>query len=251
MKRIRKFMTAASVLTAMMAIALLVADVYHPGVATCVLEDGTKGANSTPQAVSKSKAGKAGASSSGKTTRTQKAAAKAKTDTKPDADKKQTAVTPEVEAVEVKGERKQSAAAGGGELAALNSRLLQDINELRASVGLSALTMDGDLLAIAAVRSGEASALWSHTRPDGTQGCDMISSNKWRGENLSYVKYAAFNGTDTEQVTAADYMFANLKASPTHYDNMVFGSFTRIGIHTTKTTDGSGVKLTTAYMFSN
>lgn len=250
MKRIRKFMTAASVLTAMMAIALLVADVYHPGAAAYVLEEGTKGANSTPQTASKSKARKVSASSSGKTTKAQKAATKAKADTKPDMDTKQTAVTPDVEAVEVKGERKQSASAGG-ELAALNSRLLQDINELRASVGLSALTMDGDLLAIAAVRSGEASALWSHTRPDGTQGCDMISANKWRGENLSYVKYAAFNGTDGEQVTAADYMFANLKASPTHYDNMVFGSFTKIGIHTTKTTDGSGVKLTTAYMFSN
>lgn len=251
MKRIRKFMTAASVLTAMMAIALLVTDVYHPGAATYVLEEGTKGANSTPQTAPKSKAGKVSASSSGKTAKAQKAATKAKTGTKPDVDTKQTAVTtPEVEAVEVKGERKQSAASGG-ELAALNSRLLQDINELRASVGLSALTMDGDLLAIAAVRSGEASALWSHTRPDGTQGCDMISANKWRGENLSYVKYAAFNGTDAEQVTAADYMFANLKASPTHYDNMVFGSFTKIGIHTSKTTDGSGVKLTTAYMFSN
>lgn len=250
MERIRKFMTVASVLTAMMAIALLVADVYHLGAATYVLEEGTKGANSTPQAASKSK-GKVSASSSGKTTRAQKAATKAKTDTKSDEDTKQAAAPPEVEAVDVKGERKQSAAVGGGELAALNSRLLQDINELRASVGLPALIMDGDLLAIAAVRSGEASALWSHTRPNGAQGCDMISSNKWRGENLSYVKYAAFNGTDGEQVTAADYMFANLKASPTHYDNMVFGSFTKIGIHTTKTTDGSGVKLTTAYMFSN
>ena len=47
-------------------------------------------------------------------------------------------------------------------------------------------------------------------------------------------------------------MFDNLKASPMHYDNMVFKNFTKIGIGTyvTKTSDGK-ISLTTAYLFSN
>lgn len=66
----------------------------------------------------------------------------------------------------------------------MNARLLADINNLRAEQGLPALTLDNELNSFAAVRSEEITSLWSHTRPDGTSGCDMISSNKWRGENL-------------------------------------------------------------------
>lgn len=133
----------------------------------------------------------------------------------------------------------------------VNSSLVNQINSLRQAQGLNALSVDGGLSSIAATRAQEASSTWSHTRPNGTQGVDMIASNKWRGENLSYVQYSSFGFSSEEQSQAANIMFGNLKASPTHYDNMVFGDFTKIGVYTYVSNDGSGVKLTTAYMFSN
>ena len=124
---------------------------------------------------------------------------------------------------------------------ALNASMLTSINQLRASLGEGALVVDSSLVSIANVRSQEASVKWSHTRPNGTQGADMISANKWRGENLSYI-------TGTEDVSEASrIMFDNLVASPTHYDNMVFGQFTRIGI-SSYVENG---KITVAYMFSS
>ena len=69
----------------------------------------------------------------------------------------------------------------------------------------------------------------------------MIPPDKWRGENLSYV-------TGTEDVAeASKIMFDNLVASPTHYDNMVFNQFTKIGI-SSYVENG---KITVAYMFSS
>ena len=124
---------------------------------------------------------------------------------------------------------------------AVNNKMLSSINELRASTGNKALALDSGLNSIADVRSQEASTKWSHTRPNGQQGVDMIPSDRWRGENLSYV-----TGTE-DAAEAAQIMFKNLVASPTHYDNMVFGQFTKIGI-STYVENG---KITVAYMFSS
>ncbi|MCR4590713.1 MAG: CAP domain-containing protein [Lachnospiraceae bacterium] len=124
---------------------------------------------------------------------------------------------------------------------AVNNAMLQNINELRASQGLKALAIDSSLISIANIRSKEASSKWSHTRPNGEQGVKMIPGNKWKGENLSYVR-------ETEDVEeASKIMFDNLVASPAHYDNMVFGEYTRIGISSYV---GNG-KITVAYMFSS
>lgn len=123
----------------------------------------------------------------------------------------------------------------------LNNRMLSYINELRVSTGVDVLTLDLDLTAIADIRSKEASTDWSHTRPNGQQGVELISSDKWRGENLSRIK-----GTEDPK-KAADVMFDDLVASPTHYDNMVFGDFTKIGISSYVEDD----RITVAYMFSN
>lgn len=143
------------------------------------------------------------------------------------------------------------AEAAADQTTTMNARLLADINNLRAEQGLPALALDSELNSYAAVRSEEITTLWSHTRPDGTSGSDMISSNKWRGENLSYITYGSFGFSEEEQNTAADSVFASLKASPSHYSNMVSGNYTKIGIYTYITNTGSGVKLSTAYMFSN
>ena len=60
-----------------------------------------------------------------------------------------------------------------------------------------------------------------------------------------------FAYTQEEQEKAADIMFDNLVASPTHYDNMTFRSFTKVGIRTNVANTGDGTRLTTAYLFSN
>ena len=133
----------------------------------------------------------------------------------------------------------------------VNDKLLSEINSLRASKGLGELKMDSTLVSIAGTRSEEASEKWSHERPNGEQGIDMIDSTRWRGENLSYVVYPGYDGSEKEQDKVVEKMFDSLVASPTHYDNMVFGNFTKIGIATDITETSEGTKLTTAYMFSN
>ena len=133
----------------------------------------------------------------------------------------------------------------------LNNLMLQKMNELRASVGVGSLSIDPTLNSYAATRAVEATTKWSHTRPNGAQGCDMIPPNKWRGENLSYVTMPDFGYSQEEQEKAAQIMFDNLVASPTHYDNMTFGSFTKVGIRTNVADTGNGTRLTTAYLFSN
>ncbi len=139
-----------------------------------------------------------------------------------------------------------------GNVNILNNTMLSKINGLRESQGVGDLSIDSTLNTYAATRAAEASTTWSHTRPNGSQGVDMIPSNKWRGENLSYyVVHDDFGYTSGEQEEAADVMFDNLVASPTHYDNMVFESFTKIGIRTNVMTTSDGIRLTTAYMFSN
>lgn len=135
--------------------------------------------------------------------------------------------------------------------AVLNTQILSNMNALRAQVGAAPLTIDASLTEIAKVRAQEASTTWSHTRPNGTQGISMLPSNKWRGENLAYVQYGSFGFSEGEQSAAAGLMFANLKASPTHYKNMVFGNFKKVGIYTYVMQVGSGYKLTTAFMFTN
>lgn len=133
----------------------------------------------------------------------------------------------------------------------LDNMMLEKMNDLRASVGVGPLSIDTTLNSYAATRAVEATSKWSHTRPNGAQGCDMIPPSKWRGENLSYVICPGFDFSEAEQAEAAQIMFDNLVASPTHYDNMTYGNFTKVGIRTNVAETGDGTKLTTAYLFSN
>ncbi|MCR5773891.1 MAG: CAP domain-containing protein [Lachnospiraceae bacterium] len=163
---------------------------------------------------------------------------------------------PAAGAVARAGQAKSTEAIGESRLntsnvSVLNNLMLSKINDLRSSVGVGSLSTDTTLNSYAGTRSVEATTKWSHTRPNGAQGCDMIPANKWRGENLSYVIFPDFNYSEEEQEEAANVMFDNLVASPTHYDNMVFGSFTKVGIRTNVANTADGVRLTTAYLFSN
>lgn len=133
----------------------------------------------------------------------------------------------------------------------MDSELLHDINQLRAEKGLPALILDNSLNNIAEIRSNEIIDNWSHTRPDGTSGCDMISADNYRGENLSYISYDDFDFSASDQTDAADDVFSSLKASQAHYDNMVNSNYTKIGIRTSVSQTSDGIKLSTAYMFSN
>ena len=154
------------------------------------------------------------------------------------------------------GQAKSTAAIGESQLnssnvSVLNNLMLSKMNDLRSSVGVGSLSIDATLNSYAATISVEATTKWSHTRPNGSQGCDMIPANKWRGENLSYVTFPELDYSEAELEEAADVMFDNLVASPTHYDNMVFGSFTKVGIRTNVANTADGTRLTTAYLFSN
>ncbi len=125
-------------------------------------------------------------------------------------------------------------------VSAINTALVQEINELRESKGLSALSETSELDKIAQVRAGEAAKYFSHSRPDGSDGVDMVKAT-WRGENLSFV-----DGAMTEE-EAVEIMFSDLVASPSHLDNMVFDGFKKIGV-ASKEVNG---KITVAYMFSS
>lgn len=134
----------------------------------------------------------------------------------------------------------------------INTHLLEMINELRAENKVGALKSDDFLVECADTRAVEATSFWSHTRPDGTDGLTLIPSNKWAGENLSFVIYDTFDYTEEECIKVAEKAFTELCNSPTHLDNMLFSKFKTIGISTyvSATKDGR-IKLCSAYMFSN
>ena len=134
----------------------------------------------------------------------------------------------------------------------LSNRILANINNLRASVGAGALGSNGSLVKIASVRSNEASYCWSHTRPNGSRGIEMIDSSKWRGENLAKVSISSgFTGSDDQIIALADRIFNNWAASSGHYANLVSANFTCIGLYTYANVSGSSWSFTTASMFSN
>lgn len=57
------------------------------------------------------------------------------------------------------------------------------INEVREDNGLSTLTWDNEIKEASSIRASEASVVWSHTRPDGTDWWTV--NEKIYGENLA------------------------------------------------------------------
>lgn len=130
----------------------------------------------------------------------------------------------------------------------ISSLLLSHINNLRSSLGLNTLAVESFLVNIGQIRANEASYCWSHTRPDGSFSLDLIPLDRYAGENLAYkIVY-----DDISANLIADQMYTALYNSPSHYDNMVYADFNKIGIYTYKsTTDDGGIKYTSAMMFSS
>lgn len=93
------------------------------------------------------------------------------------------------------------------------------VNELRASVGVQALTMDETLMEYAMFRAAELAICYSHTRPDGSafnSGCSKAS-----GENIAMGAYT---------MSTAQEAYTGWYNSQGHYENMVREEFSSIGI---------------------
>lgn len=124
----------------------------------------------------------------------------------------------------------------------VNAKMLAKINDLRASRNLPSLSVDNELVSYAQTRADEITTKFSHTRPDGTEGLDIIPLTRdYAGENLSW--HTADCGTDI----AVDETFTALVNSPSHLDNMITPEYTKIGIASVEVNG----KIYTAYMFSN
>ncbi len=94
--------------------------------------------------------------------------------------------------------------------------VLRQLNELRASLGLSPLKMNPQMLEDAMQRSAELTVKFSHTRPDGSS-CFTINS-EIMGENIA-MGYS----------TPTDVMQGWIN-SPGHYANMVTSYYDSVGI---------------------
>lgn len=98
------------------------------------------------------------------------------------------------------------------------AKVLDDVNEERIEEGLSELTFNEVLNEVAAIRAEECSEVFSHNRPNGQLGIEMLPQDKWRGENLA------------KNFDYADDVVEAWMESPTHKDNILFEEFNECGI---------------------
>ncbi len=102
--------------------------------------------------------------------------------------------------------------------------MLEQVNQIRANAGLSALEWSDGLAAAAQVRAQECEQVFSHVRPNGTDWW-TVNSPLMYGENL------AANYSDSSSVCAA------WMASPTHSAN-ILGGFRTMGAAVHRTSGG-------------
>ena len=95
--------------------------------------------------------------------------------------------------------------------------VLQQLNQLRSSLGVPELTMDKDLLDAAMQRAAEISVYYNHTRPNG-ESCFTVYRSGSMGENI------AAGYTDPSDVMTG---WTN---SSGHYANMINSSYRSVGI---------------------
>ncbi len=107
-----------------------------------------------------------------------------------------------------------------GDTTSLRSEALRAynlVNEQREAAGLSSLTWDSNLETTSSVRAKECASSFSHTRPNGSAWY-TVNSAIMGGENLAY----GFN--DASSALSA---WMN---SPTHRENVLYPTFTKIAI---------------------
>jgi uncharacterized protein YkwD len=101
-------------------------------------------------------------------------------------------------------------------------RVLEQLNSVRASVGLPALGLEAGLIDAARAQVGRIASSGSLFHQDLHP---LLGAWSTAGENVGY-------GPDVEVVHGA------LVASPGHYANMVNGSFSHVGVAVTTSPDG-------------
>lgn len=106
---------------------------------------------------------------------------------------------------------------GNADSAAAARSAFDMVNTRRQEAGLSSLTWNSGLEQAAAVRAIEASQLFSHTRPDGSDWW-TVNSDLMYGENLA-------KGYSTADSAVQAWM-----DSPTHKANILDGEFKSIAI---------------------
>ena len=116
------------------------------------------------------------------------------------------------------------------------------INELRSSLGKTQLVADDTLMELACYRAYECATenFISHSYPDGVDCLDVSAPlyglTCYVGENLCSFYYTCDNAPDPsvcEYIRTQD-PFTSLKASPSHYENMIYGKWKKVGVGVAK-----------------
>jgi uncharacterized protein YkwD len=104
----------------------------------------------------------------------------------------------------------------------LAAELLKQINQKRTANGLSMLSYSADLQASADIRAKESVQNFSHLRPDG-RSCETAVTVDYAvtGENLIQV---------TNEFATADIMVDTWMNSPSHRNNILLASFTKMAV---------------------
>ncbi|MCR4739658.1 MAG: CAP domain-containing protein [Lachnospiraceae bacterium] len=116
-----------------------------------------------------------------------------------------------------------------GDTASLRSEALKAynlVNEQREAAGLGTLVWDSNLESTSDVRARECSQSFSHTRPNGSAWY-TVNSNIMAGENLAFGYYTA------------DEVLDGWMNSPTHRENILYPTFTKISISVYVDDDGT------------
>ena len=107
----------------------------------------------------------------------------------------------------------------GTQVYAYAYEVAEQVNRLRAGLGLRQLVIDPVLMETAMLRAAECAVYYSHTRPNGTN-CFTAFPSRY---GISAENIAAGYTTPTDVMT--DWI-----NSPTHYDNMTYTGATAIGV---------------------
>ena len=106
--------------------------------------------------------------------------------------------------------------------------VLNLLNELRSSIGLSTLAMNKELLDVAMQRAAEISVYYSHTRPDGTNCTTAFP-----------VQYGALaENIAMGQISPSEVMY-DWTNSPGHFSNMTWNGLNSVGIGVFEDADGN------------
>ena len=92
------------------------------------------------------------------------------------------------------------------------------VNQQRTANGKSKLTQTGDLQQMAMIRAMEIALYYSHTRPNGNRGLDIMASGATRAENIA-------GGYTTASAAMNGWM-----NSSGHRDNILRGDIAQMGI---------------------